>query len=70
MGCMVRTGEREMKKYKYCAKCGEELGERFFTYRDNFLQYKYFEEEDGSDNAFCSNECAALSLMLEEVVNV
>jgi hypothetical protein len=29
-------------KYTHCAECGEELGERFYTYRDNFLQVKFF----------------------------
>ena len=58
-----------MKKYKYCAECGKPIGESFFMYRDNFLQVKYFEQEDGSDNAFCDENCAAQSLMLEEMDN-
>jgi hypothetical protein len=57
------------KRYTHCAECGAELGERFWMYRDNFLQVNCFEEQDGSDNAFCSNECAARNLMLEEVDN-
>jgi hypothetical protein len=28
-------------------ECGEELVERFYTYRDNFLQLKYFEQLQG-----------------------
>ena len=60
----------ENRKYKTCANCGCELGEEFYMYRDNFLQVKYFEAEDGSDNAFCSETCAAESLMLESVDNV
>jgi hypothetical protein len=57
------------KKYTHCAECGEELGERFYTYRDNFLQREYFEWQDGSDNAFCSDWCALSSLMCEEIDN-
>ena len=56
-------------KYTHCAECGAELGERYFTYRDNFLQVKYFEAQNGNDNAFCSDDCAAASLMLEEIEN-
>ena len=59
-----------MKIYTHCANCGRELGERFVMVRDNYLQVKYFEQEDGSDNAFCSNECALESLMIEEVENI
>lgn len=58
------------QKYTCCAVCGAELGERFYTYRDNFLQVKYFEQEDGSDNAFCSYNCALAALMCEEVDNI
>jgi hypothetical protein len=59
-----------MKQYTYCAECGEELGERIYTYFDNFLRTKYFEEPDGSDNAFCSDLCALAALMCDEVDNV
>ena len=38
--------------------------------RDNYLQFNYFDEEDGSDNAFCCIDCACERLMIEEVENV
>ena len=65
----VKSVAVKVKKYIHCAKCGAELGGRFFLYCDNFLQVKYFDEQDGSDNAFCSMYCAAASLMLEETEN-
>jgi len=58
------------KKYKYCAECGAELENYFHMFKDNYLQVKYFEEQDGSDNAFCSETCACESLMLEVEENV
>ena len=58
-----------MKKYAYCAKCGCELGKTVWRVLDNFLQVKYFDEIDGSDNAFCSEECLLRSISAEEVAN-
>lgn len=52
------------KKYKYCATCNVELKDEFYYFSDNYLQVKYFEELDGSDNAFCSKDCACKALML------
>lgn len=54
---------------KRCAFCGKELGKRFFKCLDNYLQVKYFEEQDESDNAFCDQQCFCDSLSLEEVDN-
>jgi hypothetical protein len=57
-----------MRKYeavKYCAFCGNEIHDEYFRYRDNFLQMKYFDEPDGSDNIFCSRICAGEALMLD-----
>jgi hypothetical protein len=59
-----------VKKYKYCANCDTELGEIFYMFMDNFLQVRFFDEQDGSDNAFCSMACAAEALMLEGMENV
>ena len=59
----------QMKKYVYCAKCGCELGKTVWRVLDNFLQVKYFDEIDGSDNAFCSEECLLRSISAEEVAN-
>ena len=55
---------------KVCAVCGKEIDtvkSGYITCRDNFLQVMYFEEADGSDNVFCSQECACESLMIEHV---
>lgn len=45
---------------KICAQCGNEIlvGERYFKVCDNFLQMRYFDEEDESDNVFCSKACS------------
>jgi hypothetical protein len=56
----------KQKKYKRCAECGEELGDRYFTYRDNYIQLHFFSD---IDNAFCSMECAAKATMLEDLSN-
>lgn len=50
---------------KHCAECGCEIKQEYFMVTDNFLQIKYFDEEDGSDNIFCSQSCIceALSVM-------
>ena len=57
---------------KVCAVCGEEIhcGETYLKVCDNFLQVRFFEEEDESDNVFCSNSCLkkALSVMEFEVL--
>lgn len=57
------------KKYCYCANCGQPLGDTYYYFSDNYLQVKYFEEMDGSDNAFCCETCACESLMLEIAEN-
>lgn len=58
-----------MKKYKYCAECGAELGDEFWMIRDNFLQVKYFSDPNGADNAFCCDTCLCESIMAEVVGN-
>lgn len=58
-----------VKKYHECAHCGCELGDTFLRIMDNFLIAKYFDFLDGSDNAFCSEECVCASLMVEECNN-
>ena len=57
------------KKYHRCAFCGGDIEDWYYMVTDNFLQVKYFEEEDGSDNAFCSTECVCDSLMVEAKLN-
>jgi len=54
---------------KICAYCGVKIGETYYTYTDNFLQVKYFDELDGSNNIFCDVVCAGNALMLEAVEN-
>lgn len=56
-----------MGKTKYCATCGSEIEQSYFMVGDNYLQAKYFEEQDGSDNIFCSQECLCESLSVMEV---
>lgn len=47
------------KKVCYCAECHNEIteAEEYWMVGDNFLQAKYFDEQDGSDNLFCSQSC-------------
>jgi hypothetical protein len=55
---------------KICAVCGREIDtvkDGYISCLDNFLQVKYFDEEDGSDNIFCSQECACERFMLEHI---
>ena len=53
---------------KICAVCGKEIavGGSYLKVCDNFLQRKYFEEEDESDNVFCSDECLRDALSVIE----
>lgn len=55
-----------MKK-KCCAECGKEITDSYLMVGDNFLQVKYFEEQDGSDNCFCSKSCLCEALSVIEV---
>ena len=54
---------------KICSVCGKEIdvGESYLKVCDNFLQRKYFEAEDESDNVFCSDECLKSALTVMEV---
>jgi hypothetical protein len=65
----VSERDEPEKKYTHCANCGAELEDEYFFYADNFLQINYFEEVDGSDNAFCSEACALECLMLTAAEN-
>ena len=57
------------RKYETCAYCGGELGNTYYTITDNFLIFNYFDELDGSDNAFCCESCVAAAVMTEEYDN-
>jgi hypothetical protein len=54
---------------KQCAYCHKEIEKSYYSYTDNFLQLKYFDEIDGSDNIFCDTDCAGKALFLEEFKN-
>lgn len=45
---------------KHCACCGKEIEGTYLKVGDNFLQVKYFENDD--ENIFCSKECLLKSL--------
>lgn len=48
---------------KICANCGVECEDEYFKVLDNFLQVKYFDDED--TNCFCSEKCFCEFVMLE-----
>ena len=52
---------------KFCAMCGKEIEDYYLMVGDNYLQVKYFEEQDGSDNVFCSKNCLCEALSVIEV---
>lgn len=55
---------------RVCAQCGKEIDpikDGFVMCRDNFIQAKYCQETDGSDNIFCSQDCACQYLSIEIV---
>lgn len=57
--------ENGKEAIKTCANCGTEIDVKkdgYLMIGDNFLQVKYFEEQDGSDNIFCSENCICQSL--------
>ncbi len=58
-----------MSKHLTCAVCQHVLDDDDDVYmcRDNFLQVKFFDEPDCSDNVFCSPECALRALSVELV---
>lgn len=49
-----------------CAECNQEIKGCYYMIGDNFLQVNYFDEQDGSDNVFCSRDCLcdALSVVM------
>ncbi len=60
----------EERAGRVCAQCGKEIDpvkDGFVMRRDNFMQVKYFQEMDGSDNVFCSQDCACQYLSIERV---
>lgn len=61
-----RADFKEIKKI-YCAECGNEIEDDYYTIGDDFLKVRYFEEQDGSDNIFCSADCLLESLSVMNV---
>lgn len=55
-----------MTKEKTCAVCNKDLDFSYYKCNDNFLQAKYFEEPDESDNVFCSIKCITAAFSIEE----
>ena len=63
----------EERAMRVCAQCGKEIDpvkDGFVMCRDNFIQAKYFQEMDGSDNIFCSQDCACQYLSIERVYQI
>lgn len=59
-----------MKEIVKCATCGRELDVKedgYIKVLDNYLQQKYFDELDESDNIFCSESCLCEALTAERV---
>jgi len=48
-----------------CATCGCPITYDYYRILDNYLQVKYFDYEDGSDNVFCSEACICKALSVE-----
>lgn len=57
----------KQKKTLHCANCGKEIEDEYVMIGDNYLQTQYFDEQDGSDNIFCDNECMASSLSVMHI---
>lgn len=57
------------KKHLRCAECGIDIEDWYYTIGDNFMQARFFEDEDGLDNVFCSESCICecLSVLSKEV---
>jgi len=46
-----------------CSTCGEYIEDNYYKCLDNYLQAKYFENDE--ENIFCSEECFCKYLSLE-----
>ena len=56
-----------MNNQPECTHCKCDIKDNYFMVGDNYLQVKYFEELDGSDNIFCSKDCLCESLSVMEM---
>ena len=50
---------------KICARCGCECKDEYYKVLDNYLQVKYFDDEE--TNCFCSEDCFCEFVMLEPI---
>ena len=58
--------DAEVLPEKVCANCGMTIEGNYFKVGDNFLQVKYFDDED-TENLFCSKDCLCKALSVLEV---
>ena len=56
-----------MSNIKYCAECGQELENDYYIVGDNYLQVKYFDDEES--NMFCSKDCLCKALSVLNIVD-
>ena len=54
------------KKEKICATCGLDIEDNYYKIGDNFLQVKFFDDEE-TENIFCSKDCLCQALSVLEV---
>ena len=65
---MVKYIVNEDNERPVCVNCQREiLDEEYLMIRDNFLLVKYFDDQDGLDNIFCSEHCISESLFVAGV---
>jgi hypothetical protein len=55
--------------HKHCATCGKTLEKTAFTFKESKLLGIIFFELDGSDNVFCSHNCACDALSIAVIEN-
>lgn len=62
----VIKNERRIILEKYCATCGTKIKGRYLKIGDNYLQAKYFDDEE-KENIFCTETCLCQSLNTIEI---
>lgn len=55
-----------MAERKICAYCGLDIEGSYLKIGDNYLQVKYFDDEE-TENIFCSKDCLCSALSVLEV---
>lgn len=63
---ILGESEKSAPPEKVCANCGMAIEGNYFKVGDNFLQVKYFDDED-TENVFCSKDCLCQSLSVLEI---